>query len=89
MTAPARNRAPQALLSGSQKETLDRALKALEHAVRAAEAARSALNTAAGRIAEECGRGGASAVARHTGWSAQYVSTLAAAHRDREKSTAA
>ncbi|MFI5548027.1 hypothetical protein ACIA6E_30085 [Streptomyces sp. NPDC051815] len=89
MTGPARTRAPQALLSEAQKSDLDQAIRDLESAARAAEEARSALNAAACRIAEECGRGGASAVARHTGWSAQYVSALAAAHRAREKSAAA
>ncbi|MFD0266147.1 hypothetical protein ACFVGY_06050 [Streptomyces sp. NPDC127106] len=89
MTDPARTRAPQALLSEAQKNDLDRALKVLESAVRAVEEARSALNATAVRVAEECGRGGASAVARHAGWSAQYVSTLAVAYRAREKSAAA
>ncbi|MGW6061903.1 hypothetical protein [Streptomyces sp. NPDC055189] len=81
MTQPSRTRAPQASLSATHKDALDSSLRALARAVEAVEEARGALNEDAGRIAEECGRGGASAVARYVGWSAQHVSTLAAAHR--------
>ncbi len=64
-------------------------MRVLGKALEAAGEERAALNATAGRIARDCGRGGASAAARHFGWSAQYVSTLAAACRASEESTAA
>ncbi|MET9362616.1 hypothetical protein ABZX93_17115 [Streptomyces sp. NPDC006632] len=74
MTGTPRTRAPQAALTDAQKRELDRAKKAADDAA-------TAFRRAAGRLAIELGRGGAPAVARHMGWTPQYVSTLAAAYR--------
>ncbi|MER6977558.1 hypothetical protein [Streptomyces carpinensis] len=67
-------RGTRAALTAAQKRELDAAKQA-------AETAAAHYRETAGRIADELGWGGASAVARHLDWTPQHVSTLVAAHK--------
>ncbi|MFI6567571.1 hypothetical protein [Streptomyces sp. NPDC050534] len=57
---------------------------AVDKAVRSADLKREAFADTAAQIALDLGRGGASAVARHFGWTPQYVSALVAAYKAKQ-----
>ncbi|MFD4262682.1 hypothetical protein ACFWR9_34965 [Streptomyces sp. NPDC058534] len=82
-----RTRARQAELTGLHMRQLDEAQAAVGEALRAVEDCRAAFNDLAAWTALDLGRGGASAVARHFGWSPQYASALVAAYKAKQTTT--
>lgn len=64
-----RTRGGRATLTNQQQSELDAAKRAAEETV-------AAYRETAGRIGAEVGWGGASAVARHVGWTPAHVATL-------------
>ncbi|MEV5014241.1 hypothetical protein ACIGW1_15060 [Streptomyces sp. NPDC053780] len=84
MSSAPRTRARQAELTGFHKQKLDEAQAAVGEALRAVEDCRAAFTDLAAWTALDLGRGGASAVARHFGWSPQYASALVAAYKAKQ-----
>ncbi|MGW6412371.1 hypothetical protein ACWF95_35025 [Streptomyces vinaceus] len=82
MSDTPRARARQAELTAAHQRELSEAQIAIDNALEEVERRRKAYAKSAGRIAEELGRGGASALARHLDVSAQYVSTLIASSKE-------
>lgn len=82
MSDTPRPRARQAELTAAHKRELSEGQTAIDNALEEVERRRKAYAKSAGRIADELGRGGTSALARHLDVSAQYVSTLIASAKD-------
>ncbi|WP_285529977.1 hypothetical protein [Streptomyces lavendulae] len=89
MTDTPRTRARQAELTDAQRRELDQSAAAVGKALEEVERHRQAYARTAHRIADELGRGGTSALARHLGTSSQYVSALIASARTVDEGSAA
>jgi hypothetical protein len=67
-----------------QRRRLDQAQGAIDKALRRVEVRREEFADLAAEVAIGLGRGGASAVARHFGWTPQHASALVAAYRAKQ-----
>ncbi|MET8631615.1 hypothetical protein [Streptomyces sp. NPDC004680] len=84
MTEAPRTRAPLAELTEVQRRRLDQAQDAIGRALKRVEVRREEFADLAAQVAIGLGRGGASAVARHFGWTPQHASALVAAYRAKQ-----